>query len=114
MIARNFARVTFTSDNRADLGKVAVPTLILQSREDSIAPRQVFDELVVSNAEMRLVERKPMNDHLERLLDPLTDIDQRLYKSAVMLFKTRAEGMRLEQHVPSGLEVRPLSRRGRS
>lgn len=40
-IARNFARVTFTSDNRQDLEKVAVPTLILQCQEDSIAPIQV-------------------------------------------------------------------------
>ena len=40
-IARDFARVTFTSDNRADLGRVAVPTLILQCRDDILAPRQV-------------------------------------------------------------------------
>jgi sigma-B regulation protein RsbQ len=37
-IAREFARVTFKSDNRADLGKVAIPTLILQCSEDVIAP----------------------------------------------------------------------------
>ena len=81
---------------------------------ESIAPRQVFEELIVSNAEMRPVERRPMNDHLGKLLDPLTDIDQRLYRSAIMLFKKRAEEMRLEQDVPSGLEVHPLSRHGRS
>jgi sigma-B regulation protein RsbQ len=37
-IASHFARVTFTSDNRADLGGVSVPTLVLQTREDAIAP----------------------------------------------------------------------------
>jgi sigma-B regulation protein RsbQ len=37
-IAKSFARVTFTSDNRADLPKVDVPTLILQCSEDIIAP----------------------------------------------------------------------------
>ena len=37
-IARAFARATFTSDNRADLEKVAVPTLILQCTDDIIAP----------------------------------------------------------------------------
>jgi sigma-B regulation protein RsbQ len=37
-IARQFARVTFLSDNRADLADVAVPTLILQCSEDVIAP----------------------------------------------------------------------------
>lgn len=37
-IAKEFARVTFTSDNRSDLGKVTIPTLILQCSEDVIAP----------------------------------------------------------------------------
>jgi sigma-B regulation protein RsbQ len=37
-IARDFARVTFLSDNRADLPKVTVPALILQCAEDAIAP----------------------------------------------------------------------------
>lgn len=40
-IAREFARVTFTSDNRADLAGVTARTLILQCREDAIAPQQV-------------------------------------------------------------------------
>jgi sigma-B regulation protein RsbQ len=40
-IARRFARVTFLSDNRADLGTVSVPTLILQCSEDVIAPEPV-------------------------------------------------------------------------
>ena len=37
-IARDFARVTFTSDNRADLVRVTARTLILQCRDDAIAP----------------------------------------------------------------------------
>jgi sigma-B regulation protein RsbQ len=40
-IARHFARVTFTSDNRDDLARVDVPCLVLQSREDVIAPLEV-------------------------------------------------------------------------
>ncbi|HYO61855.1 MAG TPA: alpha/beta hydrolase [Actinomycetota bacterium] len=40
-ITRHFARVTFLSDNRSDLEKVDVPTLILQCSEDAIAPRAV-------------------------------------------------------------------------
>ncbi|MDI1342532.1 MAG: alpha/beta hydrolase [Pseudolabrys sp.] len=40
-IARAFARVTFTSDNRADLPKISVPTLILQCKEDIIASMEV-------------------------------------------------------------------------
>jgi sigma-B regulation protein RsbQ len=42
-IAKEFARVTFNSDNRADLAKVSVPTLILQCSEDVIAPLEVGD-----------------------------------------------------------------------
>ena len=37
-IARDFARVTFMADNRADLQQVKVPTLVLQCRNDAIAP----------------------------------------------------------------------------
>lgn len=40
-IARRFARATFLSDNRADLPNVAVPTLVIQCREDVIAPVEV-------------------------------------------------------------------------
>lgn len=42
-VARRFAEVTFTSDNRADLARVSVPTLILQCSEDVIAPAPVGD-----------------------------------------------------------------------
>ncbi len=40
-IARHFARVTFLSDNRADLPGVRVPTLVLQCTADAIAPEVV-------------------------------------------------------------------------
>jgi sigma-B regulation protein RsbQ len=37
-IAKHFARVTFLSDHRADLGKSQVPALIIQCSDDVIAP----------------------------------------------------------------------------
>ncbi|MGY1653361.1 alpha/beta fold hydrolase [Geodermatophilus sp. SYSU D01119] len=40
-VARQFARVTFLSDNRADLPAVPVPTLVLQCTDDTIAPEPV-------------------------------------------------------------------------
>ncbi len=40
-IARQFARVTFLSDNRADLARCACPTLVLQCSDDVIAPDAV-------------------------------------------------------------------------
>jgi sigma-B regulation protein RsbQ len=40
-IAKHFARVTFLSDNRADLSRVRTPSLILQCSADVIAPEAV-------------------------------------------------------------------------
>lgn len=40
-IAQVFARATFLSDNRADLPKVSVPTLVVETAHDAIAPREV-------------------------------------------------------------------------
>ena len=40
-IAKAFARVTFMSDNRADLSKVRARTLVLQCSDDLIAPTEV-------------------------------------------------------------------------
>jgi sigma-B regulation protein RsbQ len=40
-IAKNFARLTFLSDNRADLTRINIPSLVLQCSEDVIAPTEV-------------------------------------------------------------------------
>lgn len=40
-IAKHFARVTFLSDNRADLPRLKTPSLILQVSVDAIAPREI-------------------------------------------------------------------------
>jgi sigma-B regulation protein RsbQ len=40
-IARVFARATFLADNRADLAKVSVPTLVVDCASDAIAPLEV-------------------------------------------------------------------------
>jgi sigma-B regulation protein RsbQ len=56
-IARQFARVTFLSDNRADLGRVATPTLVLQCANDVIAPVSVGEYVrdAMPNATMVLL-----------------------------------------------------------
>ncbi|WP_307826892.1 alpha/beta fold hydrolase [Streptomyces pactum] len=40
-MARVFARTTFLSDNRSDLERVTVPTLVVQCAQDAIAPPEV-------------------------------------------------------------------------
>lgn len=44
-IARRFAEATFFSDNRDDLSKVTIPSLIMQCSEDAIAPLDVGEYL---------------------------------------------------------------------
>ena len=39
--ALTFARTTFLSDNRADLARVTVPTVIVECAHDTLAPREV-------------------------------------------------------------------------
>ena len=45
VIARQFAEVTFFSDNRQDLPKLKIPSLILQCSDDLIAPLEVGNYL---------------------------------------------------------------------
>ncbi len=65
-IARHFARVTFLSDNRADLHRLASPTLILQCSDDLIAPQVVGDYLArtIQKATLRLIENVGHCPHL--------------------------------------------------
>ncbi len=44
-IARRFARATFLSDNRSDMPKVTIPSLIMQCSDDAIAPLDVGNYL---------------------------------------------------------------------
>ena len=57
-IARRFAHVTFTADNRADLARVTTPTLVLQCSQDAIAPVSVGEYVrdAVPGARMVLLD----------------------------------------------------------
>ena len=55
-IARHFARVTFLSDNRSDLGRVSVPSLVLQCSDDVIAPALVGEYVHRHLPNSRLVQ----------------------------------------------------------
>lgn len=57
-IAKQFARVTFMSDNRQDIAGLTTPTLILQSTDDLIAPIAVGEYLhaVLPNSTLCVVD----------------------------------------------------------
>ena len=65
-IARQFARVTFLSDHRAELPKLQAPTLILQCSEDLIAPRSVGEYMQkhIPNCTLRIIENVGHCPHL--------------------------------------------------
>lgn len=58
VIARKFAEVTFFSDNRADLNKLKVPSLIMQCSDDLIAPTEVGEYLQknIPNSTLRVMK----------------------------------------------------------
>lgn len=57
-IAREFARVTFLSDNREDLASVTARTLVLQCSNDIIAPVEVCEYIhaTLPNSDYRLLQ----------------------------------------------------------
>jgi sigma-B regulation protein RsbQ len=65
-IAKHFARVTFLSDNRADLPRLRTPALILQCTDDLIAPQCVgeYMQRTLPNATLRLIENTGHCPHL--------------------------------------------------
>ncbi|MBT0993772.1 alpha/beta hydrolase [Cellulomonas sp. DKR-3] len=65
-IARRFAHVTFLSDNRADLAGVTVPTLVVQCRDDIIAPVAVGEYVrdAIAGAELVVLDATGHCPHL--------------------------------------------------
>ena len=68
-IARHFARVTFLSDNRRDLADVRVPTLVIQSSDDVIAPVSV-GQFVADQIERSALVVVPVTGHCAHLSAP--------------------------------------------
>jgi sigma-B regulation protein RsbQ len=65
-IARQFAEVTFRGDNRDDLPRVSVPTLVVQASDDAIAPPSAIDYVVdaIPDARLAVVETRGHCPHL--------------------------------------------------
>lgn len=68
-IARQFARVTFLSDTRRDLESVRVPTHVIHSAQDAIAPIEVgrFVHETIAGSRLTLI---PVPGHVPALSGP--------------------------------------------
>lgn len=73
-IAKQFARTTFLSDNRADLPGIAIPTLVLQCSDDVIAPDAVGEYVHRHVVGSQLVKLKATG-HCPNLSAPQEVID---------------------------------------
>jgi sigma-B regulation protein RsbQ len=74
VVARQFAEVTFRSDNRADLADVDVPTLVLQCSNDVIAPVTVGEYVHQHIADSKLVVMRATG-HCPNLSAPGETVD---------------------------------------
>lgn len=76
-IAGHFARVTFLSDNRDDVPRLQVPTLILQCSDDLIAPVSVGEYLqrTLPRGTMRLIENVGHCPHLSAPCESIEAMD---------------------------------------
>lgn len=84
VIARQFAEATFFSDNRNDLGKVKVPSLILQCSEDIIAPMEVGEYLSkkLPGSTLRVMKATGHCPHMSEPEETITLIKEYLMEAA--------------------------------
>jgi sigma-B regulation protein RsbQ len=73
-IARQFARVTFLSDNRTDLVRVTTPSAILQCADDPIAPTAVGEYVHQAIAGSRFMQLRATG-HCPNLSSPAETVD---------------------------------------
>lgn len=84
VIARQFAQATFFSDNRSDLNKVTVPSLILQCSEDIIAPLEVGAYLnkALPNSTLKIMKATGHCPHMSEPEETITLIKDYLFVAA--------------------------------
>ncbi|MBD0332578.1 MAG: alpha/beta hydrolase, partial [Chitinophagaceae bacterium] len=84
IIARQFAEATFFSDNREDLKKTRVPSLILQCSEDIIAPVEVGEYVSKNlvNSTLRVMKATGHCPHISEPEETISLIREYLGKAA--------------------------------
>ena len=85
-IAKHFARVTFLSDTRAELGFLTIPTLIVQSAHDVIAPLAVghYINEQLADSRMVIVETGGHCPHLSASQKTLSAMHHFLHRETVL------------------------------
>jgi sigma-B regulation protein RsbQ len=77
-IAKHFARVTFLSDNRNDVCKLSVPTLVLQCSDDLIAPQSVgeFLQQHLPDGTLKVIQNVGHCPHLSAPCESIQAMDE--------------------------------------
>lgn len=75
LVARKFAEATFLSDNREDLKRVTIPSLVLQCSDDMVAPDQV-GEYVSGQLANSTFRKLKATGHCPHMSHPEETIDQ--------------------------------------
>ena len=85
-IARHFARVTFFSDSHAELGFLTIPTIIVQSAHDVIAPLAVghYINEQLADSRMVVIETSGHCPHLSAPQKILSAMDYFLHRETVL------------------------------
>lgn len=78
-IAKQFASVTFKSDNRNDLDRIPVPCHVIQSETDSIAPSEVGEYISnkIPDCDLHIIPTHghcPHLSHPEEIINTMKDI----------------------------------------
>lgn len=82
-VMSDFAEATFLSDTREDLAKVTVPTLILQSRNDAVAPESVGEYVhsQIDNSEYKIIDAEGHSPHISHAEETVSIIAEYLSMS---------------------------------
>jgi sigma-B regulation protein RsbQ len=76
-IAKRFARIAFLADNRADVPKLQLPTLLLQCADDAVVPSEVGDYMLahLPHATLTNLQATGHCPHLSAPLEILSAIE---------------------------------------
>ena len=73
-VAQQFARVAFLADNRAELARLQLPTLLLQCSQDAVAPEEVGQYMAAHLPKAKLVQLQATG-HCPHLSAPLETLN---------------------------------------